>query len=291
MTLYKFKDFIDNLIVENLHPELRDIVSSPNESRVSKQSRIAKKIKDLTDRGESTGIEGNMPKGSSRAYLKHKEKTPVSIDGRETTMETGTKVAIRGNLDKHHDKSLHEGLSLGALQNKVEHDDWFTNKHRVLVDRDRGGFKTNEDGIFPPLLDKHENHEWSHVGHARDIKAGEFRKLTKNDTHPSGISHKDFVSALIRSYNRQSGRHWSGSPEEEKHMHHVSEHPLVDSFITYHSNTGSPPHDYQQLKNLGIWKHPITNKEYIVARDHGFDSTTQKAYGEAFRNKFNFKTF
>ena len=167
--VYGFRAFLDNIIIENLHPEIKSIVAAKSGSRVAKQSQIANKIKDLTARGESTGIEGNMPKGSSRAYLQHKEKHDIVVDGKATKIETGTKVAIAGNLEKHHDKSKHGGLSLGAIQNKAEHDDWYVNKHRVLTEHHDGTYKTNHDGIFPPLLDADKNHEWSHVGHARKI--------------------------------------------------------------------------------------------------------------------------
>src|ERR1044071_8136441 len=111
--LVPFHEFLDNIIVENLHPELHSIVSSSGGYH-SKQSQLAKKIKDLTKRGETTGIEGNMPKGSSRAYLKHKDPHKVILDGKETHIPTGTKVAIRASLDEHHKRQDHDGMSLGA---------------------------------------------------------------------------------------------------------------------------------------------------------------------------------
>ena len=52
--LNQFKDFLDSLIVESLHPELSKIVSSDTSNK-SKQSQLANKIKDLTSRGEKTG--------------------------------------------------------------------------------------------------------------------------------------------------------------------------------------------------------------------------------------------
>jgi microcompartment protein CcmL/EutN len=61
MTIYNFKEFLDNLIIENLHPELQSIVTSSN---ANKQAALSKKIKELSSKGESTGIEGNMPQGS-----------------------------------------------------------------------------------------------------------------------------------------------------------------------------------------------------------------------------------
>ena len=88
MTTISFKEFLKNVIVESLHPELQNVINS--DSNVSKQTRVAKKIKELSERGESTGIEGNMPKGSSRAYLAHSEPHHAIVDGKEVAMKTGT---------------------------------------------------------------------------------------------------------------------------------------------------------------------------------------------------------
>lgn len=54
-----FRDFIDSIIVESLHPELQDIITkSPRNdfNGVEKQEHLANKIKDLHSRGEKTGI-------------------------------------------------------------------------------------------------------------------------------------------------------------------------------------------------------------------------------------------
>ena len=55
-----FKDFLDNVIVESLHPELQDVILG-GASNKAKQTQLANKIKELKARGETTGIEGNMP--------------------------------------------------------------------------------------------------------------------------------------------------------------------------------------------------------------------------------------
>ena len=279
MTTISFKDFMKGVILEELHPEIHKVITT--DSNVSKQTRLANKIKELSAKGESTGIEGNMPKGSSRAYLQHAEVHNVVIDGKPATIKTGTKVAIKAQLDAHHDKSNHDGLNLGQMQNKAEGGDWYVNNsHRVLSkDHDTGHYHTNEDGIFPPLIDHdHDNHHWTQVGHARDIKKTEFKDLTKTDDHPNGISHDDFTEALVRFHDRNNGKSWARS--NDAHLDRVEEHPLVQKFITYHGNTGAPPHDLRQLKNMGVWEHPNGSK-HIVARDHGFDTEVEHAYSNA----------
>ncbi|MCK9369154.1 hypothetical protein M0R04_04305 [Candidatus Dojkabacteria bacterium] len=278
-----FKEFLDNLIVEALHPDLQEIIKG-KDGTVSKKTILANKIKELSAKGEKTGIEGNMPSGSSRAYMKHEEKHPITLDGKPEKISVGTKVAIRGVLEKHHNKSKHDGKSLGALQNEAEGGDhWVNHSYRVLTQGDnKGEYHSNhEHGIFPPLIDHdHDNHEWTHVGHSDDVSKKQFKDLTKTKEHPKGISHDEFCSALERTHNRQNGKYW-GSKHEDTHLDHVDEHPLVQKFADYHNNTGHPPNDYRQIKNMGVFHHPDGSK-HIVARDHGFNTDVASAYHDAF---------
>lgn len=266
-------------VTEELHPELQNIVTSQNFKR-PKQNLIAHKIKYLTNRGEKTGIEGNMPKGSARAYLKHDVPHNIQLDGKPAHIHTGTKVAIRAKLDKHHNHQDYDGMRLGAMQNHAEGGDHsVNNRYRILTRDDDGAYKSNKEaGIFPPLLDHdHDHHEWSHVGHARNIRPNEFQHLTKTKSHPKGISHRAFVDALFRHHNIENGHHWPTNAKKDKHLDHVDEHPLVQKFRDYHSNTGNPPHDLGQKKNMGVFEHP-DGSSHIVARDHGFNTDVQSAY-------------
>ena len=287
MTIYNFKEFLNNLIVENLHPELQSIVTSSNQN---KQKALSDKIKTLTYKGEDTGIEGNMPKGSSRAYMKHKEPHAATVDGKPVHLETGTKVAIKSVLDSHHNKKEHDGLSLGQMQNRDENDDRFTNGHyRTLTHHEKGHYTTNHDGIFPPLIDHDDkDHHWAHVGHSHDIKAWEFRKLTKTKEHKNGISHEEFIGGLDRIKQKDEGNHWENPNEESRKKDDAIEnHPLVQMFSNYHRNSGNPHDDLRQKKNMGVWHHPDGSK-HIVARDHGYSSEVAKAYSRARKNKYKY---
>lgn len=288
MTLYSFKEFLDNLVQESLHPELKEIASkSVGAYGKSKQSQLAKKIKDLTAKGEETGLEGNMPKGSSRAYLPIKERVPVTIDGKKSSMPTGLKVSIRASLDKHHKKEKYDGMSLGAMQNESENGDYFLNSnYRILTESGKNSYSTNkESGVFPPIIDHdHENHEWSHVGHVDNLTRKNFKELTKTDTHPDGISHDDFVDTLHRDWDRSHGKHWGYSDEKESRLDHVEKHPLVQKFLDHQLTFSAPPHDYRQIKNMGIWTHPVDGSQHIVARDHGFSNQVMNAYRDARKN-------
>ena len=295
MIIRNFKDFISNLMLEELHPELQKIIETPrgnNPKSIKKQTLLSKKIQQLSKAGEKTGIEGNMPQGSSRAYLKHDEPVEVHVDGQPTKLKIGTKVAITADLDKYHDKESYEGHSLGALQNKAEAGDISTNEksklspnsYRILQadSVNHGHFKSNKNmGIFPPLISHdHEGHQWSQVGHADDIKENDFTKLTKTEKFPNGISHDDFVDTLIRSHRRNNGTYHSRGASGEARLDNVEQHPLTQKFLNYHNNTGHPPYDLADIENMGVWSHPDGSK-HIVVRDHGFDTTVMHAYSKA----------
>ncbi len=278
-TIYSFKEFIGNLVVENLHPEIKELVTGRIKNKAAK---IAAKIRELVSRGEKTGIEGNMPKGSSRAYMKHAEPEKVMIDGKEHEIPVGTKVAIRSRLDSVRDTSL---PSLGEMQNEAENGDVYVNRaYRTLREdsENPGHYETNEEGIFPPLLHHdYENHRYSVVGHAKSINKKRFRELTRNEQFPKGISHEDFMDALTRAHDEDNGRHRQYSKEREAELDKISQHPKVASFINHQRDFGSSPSDYYNIGNLGEWHNPSTGKDELVARDHGFSSRVADAYRRA----------
>lgn len=282
-TIRTFREFVENIIMEALHPELHDIVTMGT-SQKNKKTLLANKIKELSERGEKTGIEGNMPAGSSRAYMRHADPYHAVVDGENTKMITGTKVAITGPYDHFYKKTKHyEGLSLGQLQNEAENGDHFSNEHyRTLTHRGGNTFESNENGIFPPLIEHdEENHNWSHLGHAANVSQSQFRQHTQCETHPLGIKHEDFCSALERAWNQDHGRYHKLSNQRERELDHVERHPLVEKFLDHQRMFSAPPHDYRQIGNMGLWEHPNTGKLHIVARDSGFNAHVQDAYKAA----------
>lgn len=281
-----FKDFMKNLVTEALHPELKEIIKDRSH-KVPKQTRLADKIKELGERGEQTGVEGNMPKGSSRAYLKSDSSHKINLDGSPASIPIGTKVAIKSSLDKHHLKEEHGGRNLGQMQNHAENGvEHITGKYRVLKKKEDGSYESNhEHGIFPPLIghDK-KHHNWSQIGHARDLKKGEFESLTKTESHPEGITQQQFHTALMRDHDKRHGKYWEGNEEYEKHQDHISSHPLVKKFNAYHAETGETPNDLGSPDNIGVFHHPDGPK-HIVARDHGWNTNVQHAYRNSIRRR------
>lgn len=283
--IYSLREFLESLIVEELHPELAQIVRS-GQSHVNKKTLIAKKIRELTKRGEDPGIAGT-PAGSSRVFLEHKEPEHIIVDGQHVQIKTGTKAVIRAPLDKTHDKKEHGGRSLGQLQMEAENGDGFVNNQYRVLAQDRTNphhYETNENGIFPPLIEHDwDNHEWSHIGHAE--KLTDMRHHTKAEGFPKGISHDEFCSALEREWDMDHGKRYPPSSPEgkarENHLANISQHPLVQKFLDHQKNLGFPPHDYRQKANLGLFKNPATGVNHVVARDHGFSQEVMMAYKKA----------
>ena len=279
-----FNEFINSIIVEELHPELKAVVSDTKDNYKSKQARIVSKIRELASRGEATGVEGNMPKGSSRAFLFEEAPRDVTIDGTPAKLPVGTKVAIRSSLDKFHDKSKYMDKSLGELQQMVENNDPEVNKKfRILTKNADSSYTTNEEnGIFPPLVD-HDKiaHQYSTVGVCGNLNGPKFRELTTTSDFPSGITHKNFVDAIWRVHEMGRGKYWEQSDKTEAKLDKLSTHPLVRKFHQH----GGNPYDYSQLKNLGVFTHPVTKKQYIVGLDHGFSHLVSEAYTEVHRKQ------
>lgn len=280
-----FKEFIK--LLEELHPELQKIVQGDSSALKGKrQLHVVNKIKELNVRGESTGIEGKTPKGSSRLYMKMDEPHKIIVDSKPHEIRTGIKTAISSPLDRYLAEEHKPHKSLGHMQNEVENANRHVNDHYRVLTKKRDGrpneYTYNPEGIFPPLIHHDDKtHEWSHVGHSENLTQKKFKDLTKHPDFPKGISHDDFVKTLIRDYDRNNG-HFRHSPDDD-HLGEIEEHPLVGKFLNYHQNHNSPPHDWVQLGNMGIFKHG--DKKHIVGRDHGFSEDVMNAYQKARYNK------
>lgn len=292
------KSFKSFLISEALHPEVEKVIRGPASS--TKLKNLHKAFKDLTAKQVRAGAGGRIPKGSSRAYIKLYDNHRAMVDGISTRLKTGFKTTIRAGLDRWHDNKKHDGMSLGQMQNDVENNDHFVNSnYRILVHKGKqkdlfgheyDSFETNkESGIFPPLFDHDsEKNNWAHVGHTYNLhddyskKVGRrFKDLTKTESHPDGITHDQFMTALTRAHIRNNGKWRDRFPEQEKETDHVEQHPLVQKFLDHQGNFDHPPTDYSQLQNLGIWIHPHDGSRHIVARDHAFNRDVSEAYRAA----------
>jgi hypothetical protein len=204
------------------------------------------------------------------------------LDGQPSQIKTGIKVSIHNPLDKFHLRGGKDRVPLGNMQNEVEGGDHFMNsEYRILVHKGGNEYESNkEKGIFPPLIDHdHDRHEWSHVGHIRNLKPSEFRQLTKTPEHPTGITHGDVHSVLYRDWSRRHGR-WHDSAGDNERLDKLEEHPFVQKALDFHRNYDFPPHDLQQRSNWGVFEHPDGSRHPII-RDSGFNQDVMHAYRDA----------
>ena len=275
-----FKSFllehnIPEQLIEAVHSEIQDILDNQPHSP-SKLNTVSKKIRDLAKRGVDTGIqEGKPKKGSSRAVLFPSEHKPVAVDGRQTAVPTAVKIAFPGTLDKH--RTSGEAL-LGEHQNEVESDD-YNNEHSVLKEESPGTYTTQHHGVLAPVYSSHKDNHWLEMHKITPMKKGDFKRLTVTETHPKGVSFDDMYHALNREYSDAHGQTYSGKTLDDDHHEHIMSHPWVDNYHSWMLNTGNHPGDISP-RNMGIFHHPVTGKEYPVVSDYGFSNSVSKRYAE-----------
>lgn len=289
------KQLLEELMAEhNLHPEIMAAVKDIK-NLGSKSQNIDSIVEYLHKKGIDPGFRTDIPRpeGSSRgALLLHENDTEkVNIDGQEVNMPSVIKYVKAAKLDAPHMIRLKNTESLGTMQNRFENGelDYATgresnDKYRVLSHDGKGNYTTNEFGLFPPLLDHDKkNHQWSQVGFAPRMTRQTFMELTKTPEFPNGISHSSLMDTISRAWHRDRGSYYKGNSNEESLLDDTERHPLVQSLIRHQIETGTPPHDYSQLENWGMWEHPVTKKKHPVIVDHGFSEDVQRAYKEARR--------
>jgi hypothetical protein len=269
---------------EELHPELKDILHDEvNNKWNQKLTRISKKMRELTGRGENTGISGDKPKkGSSRAVFFPTSPKKLKIDGRDTDAHTAVKIAFKGQLDNH----TEEKRTLGEHQNEIEADHFIRQHHSILShNQHTGEYETNPNGVTVPVFDNHEDHHWLETGVARDMTKKDFKEATKLPSHPKGLDFDKFHNKLVNDHNIAHGGRGIHhlTPEEEQH---IESHPMYENVTDFIHNSDNHPGDLRK-QNWGMWKHPITGKEHPVIRDYGYSNTISKLYTKARRNMAN----
>jgi hypothetical protein len=288
-----FKQYLNDLpaIDEALHPDIQAAIDQggPAQNRLY---NITKTIHRVLDSGRKSGLEKEEPlKGSSRAVFLPRDPHPVHIDGRATRMQSAVKIAYPGMFDKYN-KS---GKLLGEHQNLVEANPATIRKYSVLrpTQSDSKGnnthFETNTDhGVLPPMLGSHPGGHHLHVARVNKIDDNEFKRLTRTESYPKGISHQEFHDAIQDHYYAAHGKKHIGATSRQR-IEDVQSHPFVKKFQRFVADTGSHPADYR-LANMGTWTHPATGNKHIVASDYGFSTQVAKHYADAKRNMMQAET-
>lgn len=278
--------------IRGFSPGMIRFMGKPDSGSGPSKQKVIKRAARIGRRMGVSPVTAKFGEGSSRLYMKLKQPEKITLDGKPTKIKTGVKVALRPapELRKTYERGKREGeydrSSVGAMQNEAENGDSYVNsRYRILTKNSDGTHSTNtEHGIFPPLMDHDKkDHEWAHVGHTEDLNDQKFGELTKTESHPNGISHYNFMQALERDHSRNNGTYFPRERAREKVLDKVEQHPLVQKFLNHQRETGTPPADYDQIENLGVFTHPHTGEKHIVARDHGFDANVEKVYNSMWR--------
>lgn len=276
-----YESSIDSIITEELHPEIKQILTSNDIQPEHRFTILTRKIRELIKSGQDTGLTDDRPKkGSSRAVMFMSEPHKAIVDGKEAEIPHVLKIAFHGSLDRYRDPDTQ---LLGDLQNHHEIDN---RHHSMLVEVGHNRYETNHDGFLPPILDFHDFGNWMSVGKISPIGAGQFRELTKTTDFKRGISDREFRTALSHHVAIAHGKNlpsWQYEIPKEK-AEDLLAHPLVTKALNFCVDSGTNPEDFQK-RNLGIWKHPITGESHIVASDAGFSNNVMTAYMKAYQKR------
>lgn len=279
--MIRFRD----LLTEALHKELQDILDEPENNRDTtygktnqkKLNKFSSKVRDIANSGGDSGLEDSKPKkGSSRAVFFPKEHKDIVIDGVPAKQKTAVKIAFHGHLDKH----TGDTHLLGEHQNAVESDHFTNKEYSVLSHDEHNKYHYNENGVTAPVFDHHDDNHWLEMGHADKLTGKKFTELTKTESHPKGLKFDEFHEALQNDHKMAHGN-FSGVDNHD----HIRSHPLYENMQDFMHTTGNHPADLA-LRNMGVWKHPVTGKEHPVIRDFGYSNEIDKLYTKAWRNKY-----
>jgi len=290
------------VIIEELHPHLKNILDTPGEtddeysSRISKNpyssvdpvsakhTKFTQKVRELIKGGHDTGLQSDKPKkGSSRAVHFLNEGKDVTIDGVKTKVPSVLKIAFNGQLDKY--KTNGERL-LGEHQNEVESDGYIQDQHSILRQNSDESYSTNEHGVVAPVLSHHPDHHYLEMGQVRPMKSGEFQELTKTSTHPKGLSFAKMKQVLEKEHADAYGlNHYPTHKISDEEHDHILQHPFTQGVQDLIYNVGFHPGDLSP-RNVGVFTHPVTGKLYPTIADYGYTNTVGEEYQKRRKRQF-----
>lgn len=233
-----------NKVYEDVHPKIfKALKASP--------SKVFDKVSDAKyELGDKSGLTGYAAQGSSRAVHHTTKGHEIELDGQKVRDSTILKTTLAR-------QSTVKGKQTGQRQNEVEASKHIQQFATVVRDR-KGGYKSNPDGVVPPVYEVGKKKKWLHSGQARDVSDDEFKELTKTKDYPKGLSHAEI------DYMTKKGQGEDSS------------HPFVQKIAKFRKATGIS--DFHR-GNWGVWEHPSTKEKHLVLRDAGFDNSVKKDYG------------
>jgi len=251
------KEKILKSLKEALHPRVKSALDHAPPELVLHSAKGAHRR--LKGKKIKSGIESTKTaKGSSRAVMRTAEHDVV-LDDKPAKLSTVLKTAYKSLRSKY------QGRLLGQYQNDVESSDAIQ-KHSVMIRQKDGTWKSNPDGLIPPVLYKDRRGKYLHIGRAYNATDDQIRALTKSNVHHKGLSSDQLFNKIEYPNKRDL------------------ESPHIQRFRRFMHDTGVK--DFHG-DNWGIWTHPHTGEKHLVLRDAGFDDFVLNAYRDSGHDYIN----
>lgn len=123
--------------------------------------------------GDESGLTGHGAQGSSRGVYQTTKGHEIDLDGKKAKVSTILKTTLQR-------KSTVPGKQTGQRQNEVEASSHIQ-KFATIVRDGKGGYKTNPDGVVPPVYEIGKKSKWLHSGTARRGYKGSTSKLLRGN--------------------------------------------------------------------------------------------------------------
>ena len=150
------------------------------------------------------------------------------LDGQPVKVKSVLKVAYPSSLERYHNADKYGG-SLGELQNMNEAQIGSVHSPYSLFRKDEdGNLRTDETGVFAPVLGHHDDHHYLHMVQAEKFNAPDFREATKTPEFPKGISPQHAIDYVKRDY-KQTVDHRTYYGTDDEKLDKIADHPWIQS--------------------------------------------------------------
>lgn len=263
----KFNQLLNKFLIEEIHQDLQAVLDRDDGNIHSDFIKTLHSIRD-------SGIENKMKRGSSRLVFFPKDHHSITVDGNQVKIPSVIKIAYKSEFDKH----LNSDTTLGQEQNKAE--SHFLNRKRFsILSNDKGELKTNENGIFAPVLKTSKNHSWLEMARTEPVDESKFQELTKTETHPNGITHKQMYDVVNNEYKKKTQNKNLPNPTgmNSEQYQHILKHPLIKKLLNVSIEAKSHPSDFR-IANFGEFTHPVTGHKQLALIDYGYNDKVSDLY-------------
>lgn len=259
-----------------------------NETLTKRMKGILDGESNIHDKNEKLMKQGlkSPDEGSARHYYQLRTSKKIVIDGIKTAIPHGVKIAARTDLDDYHTDE-----PFGIRQNKTESDP-LLKRFSVLIPHETKTeeYVTNDSGILAPVFDHENDGKWLEMAHVEPLRYKNMSEIEHSkitDRVASILKHDNFPNVKTINDLRETILHLSHKMQNsaykmpQEHMQRVIHHPVIRKFCEIVANTNLYAGDMSE-NNMGIWKHPITNKDHLVLHDYGASNKIMDDYKKVF---------